>query len=396
MPPKWIVRSVHINIGTGDSAIHFLVDVSNGQRKIHSSVLIDGGHAGQHGRGAYAVDNFLKSLKGFGNVWEREDGRELTVFDTIVVTHWDGDHYGGVINLFILNFEKRIKEEKITDVDKLKKEILEGKWQSPYAKYDASGKTPLTLWFAPYSARLDSQTKPVPLNEVPDRLIHIREDYTIDVKVKFEVEGQDVQVLLIPIAQWVPFSQGHIGRDFFEPTKLIPQDSLKSPQTISRYLYDQNTTKPSMVCVVSDSRICDDGNKVARKALNWYVKDWFKEVCIAEQKPSTDWLKYDFPAYVHGQDASDVSTRSIPGINTGNNESSIACMIIWPNAVSGNVSHYFGGDLGDPNEDDVIRWSLTPDDKKNPKSMRKNVKMRVRAMKLSHHGRSGTLLHNIY
>lgn len=60
-----MLRWMHINIGPGNLAAHYLVDVSKTkdgsvQRLVRSFVLIDDGHTGQAGTGADATDASLK------------------------------------------------------------------------------------------------------------------------------------------------------------------------------------------------------------------------------------------------------------------------------------------------------------------------------------------------
>ena len=52
-------------------------------------------------------------MKGLGqkeSLYKRKDTEPISVFDTIVITHWDGDHYAGVLKLLTHDLELRIKK----------------------------------------------------------------------------------------------------------------------------------------------------------------------------------------------------------------------------------------------------------------------------------------------
>lgn len=83
----------------------------------------------------------------------------------------------------------------------------------------------------------------------------------------------------------------------------------------------------------------------------------------------------------------DPSDHPMPGVSprveTKNvNQSSIACMVIWPEQTKANVSHYLGGDLGEGIEQMVLKWSAVPDETNN--NHWKPTK--CPAMKTSHYG----------
>lgn len=95
------VHSWHINIGTGDSAIHLLVQtVSGGIPIVHNAILIDGGLP--ESSAVDAIKATIQSIRARYdcNTHLRCDADNTTLrFDAIVVTHWDQDHYGGVFKL---------------------------------------------------------------------------------------------------------------------------------------------------------------------------------------------------------------------------------------------------------------------------------------------------------
>lgn len=66
---------------------------------------------------------------------------------------------------------------------------------------------------------------------------------------------------------------------------------------------------------------------------------------------------------------------------TKTNGSSIACMIMWE---SGQMSHYFGGDLGEKLEGNVVNW--TQASAKSGLNVQPQSFNFVTSIKLSHHG----------
>ena len=87
----------HINIGTGDAAIYYLVQYPPPSLKstnpfalpyIHRACLIDGGKSG----GAEQIKKFLKYVwlnYSFSTSQGGRTGLSFPPFDSIVITHWD-------------------------------------------------------------------------------------------------------------------------------------------------------------------------------------------------------------------------------------------------------------------------------------------------------------------
>ena len=81
------VYSYHLNIDTGDSAVHLLVWVDGNVSTIHRSVLIDGG-LGDYGESTItAIQAKLRRSK-----YKAKPNREVGKLDAIIITHWDADH----------------------------------------------------------------------------------------------------------------------------------------------------------------------------------------------------------------------------------------------------------------------------------------------------------------
>ncbi|OCT52851.1 hypothetical protein CLCR_09415 [Cladophialophora carrionii] len=86
--------SFHVNVGSGDGAIHILSSpLQNGGRKVERAFFIDGGRTTAK---AYINLTIARIQENFFCPNPYDDGSFL-MFDAFVITHWDGDHYDGVI-----------------------------------------------------------------------------------------------------------------------------------------------------------------------------------------------------------------------------------------------------------------------------------------------------------
>ena len=86
---SWRVDSYFINVGLGDGAIHILFNEAT--KQIHKSILIDGGLFS----GATQVKHAITKLE---DNYGMKDTTRL-VFDAVVVTHWDEDHFQGTMEM---------------------------------------------------------------------------------------------------------------------------------------------------------------------------------------------------------------------------------------------------------------------------------------------------------
>lgn len=100
------VESFHINVGAGDAAIHLLTSepvFGDGRRLVEQAWMIDGGRAPGNAVQA-ALENTIQQIE-LNYVCQRprlqdnpnQGAYRWLYFDGFVITHWDGDHYEGVI-----------------------------------------------------------------------------------------------------------------------------------------------------------------------------------------------------------------------------------------------------------------------------------------------------------
>lgn len=137
------VDSVHINVGQGDSAVHLLVDTTDVSKDpvILRATLIDGGK----GDGFQKIKDSITMLM---TRYQLPVGVTNLQFDSIVLTHWDLDHYKGVLDLLNDDLHEQIEEIKKTHPP-TPAEIAA--MQCKYLKYSGAGRgTPLTTFYVPY------------------------------------------------------------------------------------------------------------------------------------------------------------------------------------------------------------------------------------------------------
>ena len=127
MSSQWRVDSYHINVGNGDCSIHVLVYLPS--NSAYKCVLLDGGSAlmgVDPGTGASGQNPIRNMLAYLDTAYKWTNLR--CQFDTIVLSHWDEDHYGNLL--------KTIKEDASQHNP------------IPYLKYDANN-APTTFFYAP-------------------------------------------------------------------------------------------------------------------------------------------------------------------------------------------------------------------------------------------------------
>ncbi|KAJ4030770.1 hypothetical protein NW761_013349 [Fusarium oxysporum] len=88
---NYAVLSYFINVGQGDSAVHILKSIYSNH--VTAAVLIDGGTPQAH----VAVSTAIAKI--------RNEINNIFGFRSIVVTHWDNDHYGGVMQMLYQDWE---------------------------------------------------------------------------------------------------------------------------------------------------------------------------------------------------------------------------------------------------------------------------------------------------
>ncbi|KAL8792889.1 MAG: hypothetical protein Q9195_004531 [Heterodermia aff. obscurata] len=97
----YVTESFHVNVGSGDGAIHLLtsnrpdpVNNPNNLRTVERAILVDGGRE----PAADTIDIVVQLIENsyFCKDVDPVYNNRYLVFDAIVITHWDGDHWEGV------------------------------------------------------------------------------------------------------------------------------------------------------------------------------------------------------------------------------------------------------------------------------------------------------------
>lgn len=149
--PDISVHSLHINIGTGDSAIHLLVDLTTaGRPTVLRACLIDGGECQESVK---AIKTTIDKIKERYTVptSHNDPAAGIMRFDSVVITHWDTDHYKGIVLLMKDDFERQLQDIWKTTSDKKKVEEKLREAGCRYFRYGPTGKSELlTTMYAPY------------------------------------------------------------------------------------------------------------------------------------------------------------------------------------------------------------------------------------------------------
>ncbi|KAK6524174.1 hypothetical protein TWF694_005834 [Orbilia ellipsospora] len=332
----WFVESHHINVKVGDCAIHLLLKSGIPPLEVHAAVLIDGGTASRKIPGldviAVSYDSPITRMVTFFNKSGRykfPNATNTLQFDTIVMSHWDEDHHGGLVNTLIEDAQAAINSG--TNISYLK-------WST------ASPPQPLTVFYCP-NVKSTKGSGANKLNGLPGRLSRTPGPPEL-IQVAVPIKSKKVNY---PFAQ-VKYADGAydattnphpvwnvLGVNFFNNVKSNNPGDPAKPQDLLKN-NPPNSTQPA------------DG----RPGM----------YCIGVLETT-----FDLPGIVGIVPSSGV---------TKTNRVSIAAAIMWPSKVNADspprCSHYFAGDLEDNFEQKVVNWLI------------KGGIERFTSMKLSHHG----------
>lgn len=114
---QWIVKSYHINVAVGDCAIHLLLGPATNSRlySVHAAILVDGGTDRSRNPNLQSFNALAKVTTPLLHMIDKinsdssyqwVNAEKRLVFDSIIVTHWDEDHYGGLSASFAMSLNK--------------------------------------------------------------------------------------------------------------------------------------------------------------------------------------------------------------------------------------------------------------------------------------------------
>jgi len=336
----WMVESYHINVRVGDCAIHLLIKREYTSKEIHSAVLIDGGfnsieipEIDLSAAGDQPIKRMITWINTSGR-YTFAGGATTLKFDTIVITHWDNDHWGGIVGILAKDVAALPKDTQL--------EYL--KW-SP----DTPPK-PQTVLYCPNVYKKNGKGNANKRNKPPPVLSRTTVDTVEIIQVSVTVgKGKAQKKIKYPFAQlWYADDPKKkdalwdvLGVNFFNNAKVTTPGVNMTPSDLLK-LNPPNSTgtpdkRPGMYCI-------------------GVLEETFNLPGVVE-------IVID------------------PGV-TGTNRVSIAAAIMWEDKTSPDnpprISHYFAGDLEDVCEQKVVNW------------LRKNGKSggvpHITSMKSSHHG----------
>ena len=318
------VDSLHINVEAGDAAVHLqLQTAGSGIQKpvVLKAVLIDGGDNAHKAPDTvkkvfdeYLIDKagLAKNPPEFNGKYTWPDNK--VKFDAVIITHWDSDHYKGLVKLMI--------DDVIAQGSKNTDDI-----QISFFKYGSvkGRKSPLTTFYCPYwNPRTESFAK------AKNHWVQFKEDeegfltfQPFVVPRKRTTRANSLALNRIAKLDYTNL----LGMEFFSGSKLrTPGDAATvTPDNIfagvSRTLaLDRN--KPGMFCVASNKAV----------------------------------LGQALPSLAHGSGSEFIIGGDT--IHSPTNASSIAAMIILaPTLGPVRISHYFGGDKEEKAERGIARWA---------------------------------------
>jgi hypothetical protein len=300
--PYLRVDSYHLNIGNGDGSIHVLV--SQPGRVAHKCVLVDGGSTRTKldpKTKASSPNPIRAFVTALSSVYAWANGR--CQFDTIVLTHWDEDHYGTLI--------KTIRED------------ARDHGRIPYLKYDANDR-PATYFYVP--------------NWFPGPGLNGARPW--------ELKYSHVRGLLEPYG-WINTS--YTGRGRTTKYAWVAFCILRPPEVglglgmrgvLGAELFN-NTLVPSTIRLTQIPDIAQ----------------------LAQANPSAPIGNIPAPSlYCIGVDQTVLGPPAVEVIKesvTMTNRVSIVCVLYW--ADTGRISHYLGGDADQTTEAAVLNWLTSGD-----------------------------------
>ncbi|KAL9100238.1 MAG: hypothetical protein Q9163_004365 [Psora crenata] len=382
------VRSFHLNIDEGDSAVHYrlLQDANDEENNmVDRAVMVDGG-LGIIGK--TAVQGFLKQICTSDQI-RCQAPRKQRQMDAFVVTHWDKDHVAGLQSTFeedlkakfqrwLTKYLETNKDENSLKIQKLIDQHIPEDLYSSFVLYGNDG-LPLTDLWCPYWKVSDSKTKPTP-QAIPSPELDkwSSKNGSSFVRLKVSAFGASIfkeYPVRIPILR-IPYAgRDLLGRDLWDGSLVMTPEMATSPRVVAAFL-----NKPALFCVAADFGTCDPDGEPDRLKMIWDDSNLHELKLVKTSSNATRSIIQDHS----------MTPQSINGPTTPNNQASVACMIIWPTYPYNHtrISHYFAGDVGawENNmtkdiEERILRWATEPQDNMV------RIPVFVEQMKLSHHGK---------
>jgi hypothetical protein len=367
------LHSFHINIGTGDCSIHLLVDINddsddNGERKkqgrIHQAILVDGGEGTNK-----PVVSITKTMETITDTYNLPVKDEKLMFDSIIVTHWDRDHWAGMIGLLgsdlATSYDPNVAAIRDTKLSLLRyingdpATILYAPTWKIQTKtvFESDKKTPKK---DPTTGKnMKTESGPSKYLEADPPVTDKRYGSTKSQEVYMKLSPWKLkkQLGVIPRTDWPKVlllktgTDNLLGINFLNRNLPTARDQIHSPKILLAHNpLDNDLNQPGIYCVA-----------VNGKGFDWVVKP-----------PSTKIKKT----------VGIVDLVDKPSSSSGyrKNYISICCLVMWKN---GRLSHYFAGDATWDVEEKVMEWTGTNGGKGSDEPAFTKA---IACMKASHHG----------
>ncbi|KAF3217763.1 hypothetical protein TWF191_008394 [Orbilia oligospora] len=226
----------------------------------------------------------INSSLGYESTGDNSTGDD-PYFDAIVITHWDGDHYRGVIQAIAAGVRAQVQKyldgdrrRTITSDAALQKLFDDGTIKASFIRYDDDG--PTTAIYIPYFTIRQSvakssgggATRTVPARNTPDARGQRPEDvWTLQlnlsrgrimvrqaVDVTLNVKGKDVSFWGNITLGMLRTGEDLVARDFFTDEMVMRRDDAISPQHVANVLKAAKQNRPVMFCIAADSYFCNE------------------------------------------------------------------------------------------------------------------------------------------
>ena len=281
--------------------------------------MIDGGFGGD-----FIMKNIRRTMERIEEKYKL--GKGGFKLDAMVITHWDKDHYLGVLKLLDDDL-MATKSKKVS-----------------FLKYDPTSDDPLSFLYIPYadSERAKNSYKieylPSPPTGIGEFFLTTSDDKKTRIcKYRADLASEPKDIMGIPQELTDRDTSKLIGRDLF--TDFRPTlDKVISATDPEGLVNAHNATIPGLYCVAANNR------------------------------------------YLKPKDGKTSGDLKLKNGGTSTNRSSIVCMII---RKDGTTSHYLAGDAYQNLEAKIINW--TGLDPATPGSI-PALKERIAIVKASHHG----------
>lgn len=335
MAKSWRIDSLHIGLATvGDSSIHLLIEERPPSNPgiVRWALLVD---SGAQARLVQTIDWIASQPARYDLTEHHPNHEQKLTFDAVVITHWDMDHWSGVLHAMSSDIRKSTTKDRVS-----------------FFRYtNDAARHPRTVLYCPEE---DYRSGPdVPLPKFTEKPISAAAEA---VGFKYGRRASDV-VDNVCIVRMEPIDAGAetiIGTNLIEAEDLDPGHppaTITSPTDLVNRNRPAEPGKPGIYVVGASRRVIGFPPTAFAVPPDELVEA-LDDVGIVD-------------------DASGTATNS----------SSIACLAIWqPRALDPpRLSQYFAGDMHWKQEKSLVEWSGTTGD-------RTKVGEFVTTVKLSHHG----------